>query len=115
MHQTASSGTLAGPSAVSTEEVGHRACDRYQRCLREGVPFWVLALDVFGLERIAQETGGTFYLADRADRLPEEIIFTDSGTTVIQRNDLWNMPILFLLMMTLVSVEWGYRRVRGLV
>ena len=59
MHETASSGTLAGPSAVSTEEVGHRARDRYQRCLREGVPFWVLALDVFGLERITQEHSGS--------------------------------------------------------
>jgi uncharacterized membrane protein len=67
------------------------------------------------LERIAEETGGAFYTADRADRLPEEIVFTQSGTTVIQRNDLWNMPILFLMLLTLVSVEWGYRRLRGLV
>jgi hypothetical protein len=28
--------------------------------------------------------------------------------------DLWDMPINFLLLIALVSAEWGYRKMRGL-
>lgn len=66
------------------------------------------------LRRIAEETNGHFYTWETVSTLPEDIIFTDSGTTVVERRDLWDMPAIFLMLILLVSAEWGYRRKRGL-
>ena len=66
------------------------------------------------LRRIAEETDGRFYTPETVSTLPEDISFTDSGTTVIEHRDLWNMPAIFLFLIALVSGEWGYRRLRGL-
>jgi uncharacterized membrane protein len=67
------------------------------------------------LRRIADETGGLFYTPSTVETLPEDISFTESGTTVVEQRDLWDMPIIFMLLMILISTEWGYRRLRGLV
>jgi hypothetical protein len=34
---------------------------------------------------------------------------------VQEQKDLWDMPIVFLLLVGLVGAEWTYRRLRGLV
>ena len=36
------------------------------------------------------------------------------GTTIRERRDLWDMPIVFLLLVGIVGSEWGYRKLRGL-
>ncbi len=66
------------------------------------------------LRRIAQETGGRFYTPETVGSLPEDVSYTESGAAVVEERDLWDMPIVFLLLLTLVGAEWGYRRVRGL-
>ncbi len=66
------------------------------------------------LERVAEETGGRFYRAQDVAALPEDVRFTESGATVFERHDLWNMPIVLLLLMGLVTAEWSLRRARGL-
>ena len=66
------------------------------------------------LERVAEETGGRFYTPATSAVLPEEIIYTEAGTTVIEEAELWDMPILFLLLVGLIGSEWIYRRARGL-
>lgn len=67
------------------------------------------------LRQIADETGGRFYTANNVATLPEDVSFTDSGTTVLEERDLWDMPIVFLLLLAMVGTEWAYRRRRGLV
>ena len=66
------------------------------------------------LRRIADETGGQYYTGDNVADLAKDIVFTDVGNTVVDRKDLWDMPIVFLLVMALVTSEWGYRKLRGL-
>jgi len=66
------------------------------------------------LERIADETGGSFYTPDNVENLIEDIRYTESGTTVLEEKDLWDMPAIFLLLILLISTEWFYRRYRGL-
>ena len=66
------------------------------------------------LQRIADETGGRFYTADKVGTLPEDIAMTKRGVTVVNQMDLWDMPIIFMLLVGLVSAEWGYRKMRGL-
>ncbi len=66
------------------------------------------------LERLAEETGGGFYTPETVGSLPEDVRYTESGSTVYDELDLWDMPIVFLSLMTLAAAEWSFRRVRGL-
>jgi uncharacterized membrane protein len=66
------------------------------------------------LRRIADETGGRFYTPENVAELAKDIVYTDVGNTVVDRKDLWDMPIIFLVLLALVTSEWGYRKARGL-
>jgi hypothetical protein len=47
--------------------------------------------------------------------LPEDLSLTGAGVTLTEERDLWDMPVLLLLVLGLMAGEWGYRRKRGLV
>jgi uncharacterized membrane protein len=66
------------------------------------------------LRRISDETGGRFFTAANVASLPEAISYSGRGVTVVEERELWDMPILFLLLIGLIGAEWGYRRARGL-
>ncbi|HVZ48550.1 MAG TPA: hypothetical protein VG916_07185, partial [Gemmatimonadaceae bacterium] len=66
------------------------------------------------LQRIADETGGKFYTPATVGTLPEDIAMTKRGVTVVNQMDLWDMPVIFLVLVGLISSEWAYRKVRGL-
>lgn len=66
------------------------------------------------LRRVADETGGRFYTMRNVDELPDDIQFTSGGTTVTEVLDLWDMPAVFLLLVTLIGAEWSYRKVKRL-
>jgi len=66
------------------------------------------------LQRVAEETGGRYYLAGSTDTLADDLRYTGRGVTTVEEHDLWNMPIVLLLLVGLLSAEWGYRRVVGL-
>ena len=66
------------------------------------------------LQRVAEETGGRFYTPDTVASLAEDIQYVGGGVTVVEERDLWDMPVLLLLLVSLVLGEWGYRRMRGL-
>ena len=66
------------------------------------------------LQRIAKETGGRYYPIGDVDRLADDAVYTSAGVTVREAKDLWDMPVVFLLLAAVLSAEWGYRRWRGL-
>lgn len=66
------------------------------------------------LQRIAEETGGRFYTADQVAALPQDIQYTARGVTTTEERELWHMPIVLMLVLGLVTAEWGYRRAVGL-
>ncbi len=66
------------------------------------------------LQRVAAETGGQSYTPETVSSLPEDISVTGAGVTLVEDRDLWDMPILFLLMLLLMGSEWAFRRIRGL-
>jgi uncharacterized membrane protein len=67
------------------------------------------------LRRVADQTGGLFYTPETVETLPEDIGLTGAGVTLTEERDLWDMPILLLLVLGLMAAEWGYRRKRGLI
>lgn len=66
------------------------------------------------LRQVAEETGGKYYDAADALQVARDVVYSASGATVIQRLDLWDMPIVFLLLVLALGVEWWWRRRRGL-
>jgi len=67
------------------------------------------------LQKLADETGGRYYTPREAGRLADEISFSEAGITAHEAKDLWNMPVVFLLLLALRSSEWLLRRRWGLV
>jgi uncharacterized membrane protein len=66
------------------------------------------------LKRIADETGGRFFTPATTASLAEAISYSGRGVTVVEERELWDMPVLLLLLMGFIGAEWGYRRTRGL-
>jgi hypothetical protein len=64
---------------------------------------------------LAEETGGQYYTPEEVGALPEDLRVTGAGVTLTEERDLWDMPVLFLLLVLLVGGEWFYRRRRGMV
>ena len=67
------------------------------------------------LRRLSGETGGRYYTPATASALPRDVVYTRSGNTVVERKELWDMPVVLLVLVALLGAEWGYRRARGLV
>jgi len=67
------------------------------------------------LEKLASETGGRYWKPDELGRLPNEISYSDAGILVRDIKELWNMPVVFLWFLLLISTEWLLRRKWGVV
>jgi uncharacterized membrane protein len=66
------------------------------------------------LKRIADLTGGKYYHEDESQTLPEEIAVRESSYSKLVEYDLWDMPLIFLLAIVILTVEWYARRTKGL-
>ncbi len=49
-----------------------------------------------------------------SSELPDAIAYSGKGITVVEERELWDMPILLLMLLGLMGGEWWYRRQRGL-
>lgn len=67
------------------------------------------------LQKLAEDTGGRYYTPANANRLADEISYSQAGVTSREMKDLWNMPAIFLLLLTLRGAEWLLRRKWGVV
>ncbi|HUV21551.1 MAG TPA: vWA domain-containing protein [Gammaproteobacteria bacterium] len=67
------------------------------------------------LRKLATATNGAFYSADETDSLADALATQQRGANMLVRHQLWNMPVIFLLLMLFLCSEWGYRRWRKLV
>jgi hypothetical protein len=67
------------------------------------------------LETLAESTGGRYVRAADLASLADEIPYSRAGITVRQTHELWNMPIAFLLILSLRAGDWVLRRKWGVV
>ncbi|HEX6994054.1 MAG TPA: hypothetical protein VF339_07880 [Gammaproteobacteria bacterium] len=65
------------------------------------------------LERIANATGGTYFALADAAKIPEVVRFSEAGLVERQVLDLWNMPIVFVVLLLLKGTEWILRLLWG--
>jgi uncharacterized membrane protein len=118
--------TAAGPGSYVAETVAHQD--------KAGQPKTELGRDTltfrredgvaenFGaaqnrdlLEKLSSDTGGSYYTAASAKRLPSEVAVSEAGITARDNLDIWDMPILFLLVIAIRGGEWLLRRKWGVV
>ena len=67
------------------------------------------------LEQLAKETGGRAWSGNDLKNLPRDISYSEAGISVRSTKELWNMPIVFLLLLGLPVTEWLLRRKWGVV
>jgi uncharacterized membrane protein len=67
------------------------------------------------LERLASQTGGRYWKPADLGKLADAIPFSEAGVTVRETKDLWNLPLVFLVLLTLRFSEWWLRRKWGIV
>ncbi|HTB19823.1 MAG TPA: glutamine amidotransferase, partial [Bryobacteraceae bacterium] len=67
------------------------------------------------LEKLSSQTGGKYYRPNQVTRLGEDISYSDAGITVRETRDLWDMPIVFFVVLLLCCTEWVLRRRWGVV
>jgi hypothetical protein len=67
------------------------------------------------LERIAALTGGRYWQAGELTQLADQIELSAAGITAQAVRELWNMPVLLLLLLLLPLTEWLVRRWWGVI
>jgi len=67
------------------------------------------------LEKLSSQTGGKYYRPNEVSRLGEDISYSDAGITIRETRDLWDMPIVFFVVLLLCCTEWVLRRKWGVV
>jgi uncharacterized membrane protein len=67
------------------------------------------------LERLAAQTGGQYWKPADLGKLAGAIPFSEAGVTVRETKDLWDLPLVFLVLLLLRFSEWWLRRKWGIV
>jgi hypothetical protein len=67
------------------------------------------------LQKLSEETGGRYYTPEGANKLEQEIEYSEAGITSREMKDLWDMPAVLLLLVGLRGAEWMLRRRWGVV
>ena len=67
------------------------------------------------LEQLSAQTGGSYWKSSDLKDLPRDISYSDAGISVRNTRELWNMPIVLLLLLGLPIAEWLLRRKWGVI
>jgi uncharacterized membrane protein len=67
------------------------------------------------LERLAAQTGGQYWKPADLGKLAAAIPFSEAGVTMRETKDLWDLPLVFLVLLLLRFSEWWLRRKWGIV
>jgi hypothetical protein len=67
------------------------------------------------LEQLSAETGGRYWKPSELKNLSRDISYSEAGISVRNTKELWDMPIVFLLLLGLPITEWLLRRKWGVL
>jgi uncharacterized membrane protein len=67
------------------------------------------------LERLATQTGGQYWKPADLGKLAAAIPFSEAGVTMRETKDLWDLPLVFVILLLLRFSEWWLRRKWGIV
>lgn len=67
------------------------------------------------LEQLSIQTGGRYWRYTNLKDLPRDISYSEAGISLRNTHELWNMPVVFFLLLGLPITEWLLRRKWGVV
>jgi hypothetical protein len=67
------------------------------------------------LEQLAAQTGGQYWKSSDLGKLVRNIPFSEAGVTMRETKDLWDLPLVFVVLVLLRFSEWWLRRRWGIV
>lgn len=85
------------------------------RVTPEGNEYYRSEMNPALLGQIAALTGGEFLPAGKTGGLAQALGQQRRGARSLTRHELWDMPVIFLLLILFLCAEWGYRRWRNLI
>lgn len=105
--------TVTATGTLTGEELGK------QQALFEVKPsfaeFSDAALNMPLLSNLASMTGGNYYPIAEAPQLVNQISLVESATSEITDVDIWDLPLIFGLILLFLGLEWFLRKRGGLV
>jgi len=78
------------------------------------VEFYDASLDAGNLKSIASQTGGRYYPLEKLADIPEDAVYVDNEASFVEQKELWDVPVLFMMLIVLLSGEWLWRKRKGL-
>jgi uncharacterized membrane protein len=67
------------------------------------------------LEKLSSQTDGRYWRPQDLSKLPSEISYSEAGISVRETKMLWDMPIVFIVILLLLFSEWLLRRKWGVI
>ena len=111
----------AGAEGVYTVEVqatqGEQDLGSYRAAFQvhdRPVEFSNASLNESGLQSIADQTSGRYYPLSDLARIVDDAQYADGESSFIEEKELWDVPILFMLLCASFGAEWFWRKRRGL-
>jgi hypothetical protein len=78
------------------------------------VEYYDASLDAGNLRSIATQTKGPLLSSAKIGDIPEDAIYVDVQNSFVEQKELWDIPILFMMLCALLAGEWVWRKRRGL-
>lgn len=78
------------------------------------VEFYNPALDARLLQSVATSTGGKYYPLAKMGDIPDDAQYFEGQSSFIEQKELWDVPILFMLLCLSLGGEWFWRKRKGL-
>ena len=78
------------------------------------VEFYNASLDARLLQNVAAQTGGRYYPLAKLGDIPEDAQYVEGQSSFVEQKELWDLPILFILLCLTLSGEWFWRKKKSL-
>jgi uncharacterized membrane protein len=72
------------------------------------------AMDADLLRTIATTSGGKFYTPENVRRLADDVQMLQKKISTTIEQDVWNIPLVLILLVTFLGTEWFIRRQKGM-
>jgi uncharacterized membrane protein len=98
---------MQGTETLGTYKAAFQVKDR-------PVEFYDAALDAGNLKSIAEQTSGRYYTLANMGEIPEDAVYVETESSFVEQKELWDVPILFMMLTALLGGEWLWRKKKGL-
>jgi uncharacterized membrane protein len=78
------------------------------------VEFYNASLDARALQSVAQQTGGRYYPLSQMGSVPDDAVYVEGETSFVEQKELWDVPILFMLLAVTLAGELFWRKRKGM-